>query len=150
MQAAAICARLSGALQANAMAAVIEDAVTAIGAVGLVVWSWSSCKAGLTPWIAHHYSEAVLATMACIPPDADNAIAAAFRSTEPLVIVRGQNPTGAVIVPIVSRGECLGVLALELAGGNEESDSVRAFAAILAAHFVQHLGPSPVAAAVSA
>lgn len=150
VEAAALCTRLSRALHPNAITAALEEAAAALGATGLVVWSWNASKAGLTPWIAHGYSEAVLATMPCIPPDADNGIAVAFRSTQPCVVARGENPTGAVTVPIMSLGECFGVLALELADGNEESDSVRAFAAILAAHFAAHLSASPLAAAVNA
>jgi hypothetical protein len=149
-EAADVCARLSAALHPTAIEAVLEDAAAALGAEGLLVWSWNSRKAALMPWIAHGYSEALLATLASIPPDAENGIAAAFRSMEPCVIARGQNRTGAVILPIVSLGECLGVLAVELADGDEESESVRAFASLLAGHFVPHLSASPLATAVSA
>jgi hypothetical protein len=150
VQAADVCTRLSAALHPNAIRAVLEDAVSALGAAGLMVWSWNAYKGAMTPWIAHGYPEALLAAMPCIPPDSDNGIAVAFRSMEACVIARGENVTGAVIVPIVSLGECLGILALELADGREESNAVRAFAALLAGHLVPHLSAAPLAAAVSA
>jgi hypothetical protein len=150
MQAADVCTRLSAALHRNAIRAVLEDAVSTLGAAGLMIWSWNAYKGAMTPWMAHGYPEALLATMPCISPDSDNGIAVAFRSMEPCVIARGHNVTGAVIVPIVSLGECLGVLALELADGHEESEAVRAFAALLAGHLVPHLSASPLAAAANA
>jgi hypothetical protein len=150
VQAAAVCSQLSAALHPSAITAALDDAATAIGAAGLVVWSWNPRKGGLTPWIAHGYSDSLVASMGCVPADAENGIAVAFRSMESCVIARGDNPTGALTVPIVSLGECLGVLAVELVDGHEESESVRAFAAVLAAHFVPHLSTSPLAAAVSA
>jgi hypothetical protein len=150
VDAAELCTRLSGALHPHAVAAILEDVAATLGAAGLIVWSWNSCKAALTPWIAHGYSETLLATIGSVPADADNGIAIAFRSMESCVIPRGENLTGAVAIPIVSLGDCLGVLALELVDGNEASDSVRAFATILAAQFVPHLSATPLAAAVNA
>jgi hypothetical protein len=150
LRTAEVCAELSTALNPSATKAALEAAVAALGAAGLMVWSWNAYKAMLTPWIAHGYPDALLATIPGISPDEDSGIAVAFRSMEPCVIARGQNPTGAVIVPIVSFGECLGVLGLEFADGHEESAAVRAFASLLAGHLVPHLSSSPLAAAVSA
>lgn len=148
-QAADLCTRLSRARHRADAAAVLEDAAAALGANGLVVWAWSPSEAWLTPSIAHGYDTQQVAAMAGVAPDADNAIAATFRSMEPCVIPRGENPTGAVAVPILSRGECLGVLALEFADGGEGCDATRACAAILAAQLVPHLSAMRLATAAT-
>jgi len=45
---------------------------------------------------------------------------------------------------------CVGVLALELAGGGEQRDSVRALATIFAAQFATWIGVARLADAVNA
>jgi GAF domain-containing protein len=121
-----------------------------LDAVGLVVWSWDHRGSALRPSLAHGYSDTVLARLPIVQGDADNAIAAAFRSAEPCVVNGGDDVTGAAVIPLMAPGGCVGVLALELRNGGERRESVRALATIIAAQLVTLLGSAPIAAAASA
>ena len=58
--------------------------------------------------------------------------------------------SGAVVVPLMAPGGCVGVLALELRHGGEQSESVRAMATIMAAQLANLVGSTPMAEAVNA
>jgi GAF domain-containing protein len=58
--------------------------------------------------------------------------------------------TGAVVVPLMAPRGCVGVLALELRHGGEQSESVRAMATIMAAQLANVVGSAPMAEAVNA
>jgi len=127
---ARLCTRLGCALNAHDVLPLFEDAARILDAVGLTMWitdhSW------LTPVLAHGYPNGV-AKLPHVPSDADNAIAAAFRSAEMCVVDGSAAATGAVVVPIMTTSGCAGVLALELMHRREQHECVRAAATILAA-----------------
>ena len=81
----------------------------------------------------HGYPSHMLARLGGVSRDADNAIAAAFRTAETRVVKGGAEATGAIVVPLITPAGCAGVLAFELRHGREQSESVKAFAAIIAA-----------------
>ena len=150
MVAADLCTRLGQVLDKREVAPILEDAVMALDAVGLIVWSWDPRAAALKPSLAYGYGEDVLARMLRVRADADNAIAAAFTSAQACIINGGDGVTGAVVVPLMSHSGCVGVLAIELQHGDEQRELVRAFATILAAQFVTLVGSAPLAEAVNA
>ena len=151
---AELCTRLGRAVDRREVAPILEDAAAALDAVGLIVWSWDFHAAALIPSLACGYSDAVLAWMPMVRADADNAIAAAYQSADVCVVGSGTGATGAVVVPLMSHGGCVGVLAIELRHGDEHRESVRAFATILAARLVTLIGTlvgsAPLAEAVNA
>jgi len=55
-----------------------------------------------------------------------------------------------VVTPVMGPSRCIGVLALELRGGTEQRESVRALAMILAAQLATLVSAVPLAEAVSA
>ena len=148
--AAQLCTRLGQVLDMREVALVLEDVAKILDAVGLIVWSWDSRVTALTPWLAHGYSDAVLARFPTVHTDAENATAAAFRSGEASILNGGEGLTGAVVVPLMASSGCVGVLALEFQHGAEQHQSVRAFATIVAAQLVTLFGPVPLAEAVDA
>ena len=75
-----------------------------------------------------------------MPADAPNAVAAAFRSGEPCLVSGEPGLTAAVAVPMMAPAGCVGVLAIEVHNGREQLESIRAFAAILAAQLAGFLG----------
>jgi transcriptional regulator with XRE-family HTH domain len=147
--AAALCTRLGRARGASAVRPILEDAAKALDAVGIIVWSWDSHVFALKPSVACGYAESILAHMPRVRADADNAIAAAFQSGEMCVVDRGEDMTGAVVVPILAHSGCVGVLAVELRHGDEQRGCVRDFATILAAQLVPLVGSAPLAEAVN-
>ncbi len=132
------------------VASVLETAATILDAVGLIVWSWNARASVLKTFLAHGYSDAVLMRLPTVSADAPNAVAAAFRSAETCVVNSGDGLSGALAVPLMAPGGCVGVLALELRHGVEQRESVRAFAMILAAQLVASFALSPLAEAASA
>jgi len=137
--AASICTGLAQAETRAALATVVECAARSIDAVGLVLWVWEPGATVITPWLAHGYSDAMTANMPSVPLDAGNAIAEACRSAQARVVRGGHNVTGALVVPLVAPGGCVGVLAVELKDGGEESESVHAFVSLLAAQLATWL-----------
>ncbi len=150
LAAAELCTRFGRVLDRREVVPILEDAVHALDAVGLVVWSWDARLTALRPSLACGYTDAMLARMPRVHADGDTAIAAAFQSARACIVKGGDAATGAVVVPLVGPGGCVGVLAVELRDGGEQRECVRAFAAILAAQLIAFVGSAPQAEAVSA
>jgi GAF domain-containing protein len=85
-----------------------------------------------------------------VPPDADNATAASFRSAQTRIVHGSDLASGAVVVPLMTSSGCVGVLAVELRQSGEQRESVRALATILAAQLATLVGFAPLAKAVNA
>ena len=77
-----LCARIGRAHDLQEVVPVLEEASGLIDAVGLVLWRWDQEDGVLTPVLALGYSNEMVARLATVPRDADNAIGAAFRSAE--------------------------------------------------------------------
>lgn len=148
--AARVCMRLAQSEDARDVASLLAAAATTLDAVGLIVWSWNARAGVLKAFLVHGYSAAVLARLPTVSVDAANAVAAAFRSAETCVVNSGDGLSGALAVPLMAPGGCVGVLALELRHGAEQRESVRAFAMILAAQLAVSFAWSPLAEAASA
>jgi GAF domain-containing protein len=102
----------------------------------------------LRPVLAHGYSPQTLARMPSVPRTANNAAAAAYR-TSALQIVpsRPGASSAAVVAPLLSPEGCIGALTAEINGSGEASDAVQAFAEIFAAQLASVLASSSVPAA---
>lgn len=110
----------------------LERTVTLLHARGIVLWI-PGTDGELRPGLAHGYSDAVLARIPSIAPDADNATAAAYRLGEVKEVPAGNSPTGAVIAPLLTASGCAGVLAVELPAGAESHTAVQAIVTFIAA-----------------
>jgi len=137
---AQLCAKLAQVQELEDAEAVLGDAVRYLDAVGLIVWTWDTASKALRPLLAYGYSASVLARIAKVPNDAENAVAAAFRCGSICVVAGAADLTGAVVVPIVIADGPVGAVALEVPGGTEQHESVRAFITILASQLGLMLG----------
>jgi Helix-turn-helix domain len=145
---ARLCTGLGCALDADDVLSRFEDAARILDAVGLTIWM-ADHQRWLTPVLAHGYPNG-LAKLPHVPSDADNAVAAAFRSAAICVVDGSAVATGAVVVPIMTSSGCAGVLALELLHRREQHECVRAAATILAAQLsTLVVSPSLVRAATA-
>jgi transcriptional regulator with XRE-family HTH domain len=138
---AQLCARIGSAQALHEVAPVLEDALDLIDAVGLVLWLGDHDSGFLTPVLALGYSNNLIARLPRVPRDADNAIAAAVRSGETKIVDGSDVKTGAVAVPVVTAGGCVGALAVELRSRGERRAFVCAFASILTAQLAGLVGP---------
>jgi hypothetical protein len=122
----------------------LDDAARLLGALGLIVWIWDAAAEGLRPALAHGYSPRVLAQLPTVRRDDDNATATAFRSETACTMSGGPHSSGALVMPLLAPSACAGVLALELAPGDEQQPAVHAAAAIIAAALAQLVARSTV------
>lgn len=141
---ASLCHRLAQTRIADDVAPLLADAAQVLQAVGIIVWMWSP-KGALAAALSHGYPQDMLAKLPMVRPEADNAIAAAFRSVETRVVESGSAATGAVVVPVCTPSGCAGVLALEFRRGDERRESLQALAGILAAQLSVFVDAPPLA-----
>ena len=140
LAAAHLCSEFARVDEARGAAPLLQEAVRILDAVGLIVWVWDSQATELRPALAHGYSDAVLAQLPRVGRDTDNATASAFRAARTCVVNGSDLLSGALVIPLMTPIGCVGVLATELQHGNEQKDSVRALATILAAQLARLIG----------
>jgi hypothetical protein len=125
---------------------VLGRAADVMDASGLMVWMGSASGGDLRPVLSHGYSTEMIARIPPVARTADNAAAAAYRSsTLQIVLSRPGRASGAVVAPILSPDGCIGALSAEIRSGGETSESVQALATIFAAHLAGVLASAPAA-----
>jgi hypothetical protein len=147
---ATLCTQLQRAESARDLTAVLGDVAQMLDASGLVLWVWDSTTGSLKAWLSHGYPPQVFAQLPSVRRDDDNAIAAAFRTCDTCVVDKGTGETGAVVVPLVSGGRCVGTLALELGHGGERRAFVRDASVIVAMLLTRFAEVLPLPSAATA
>jgi len=150
LAAAHLCTDLGRIFERREAAPLLERVADILDAVGLIVWTWDAQGTELRPALAHGYSDRVLAQLPKVRRDADNATAAAFRSTQTCIVNGSDEASGAVVVPLMTPGGCVGVFAVELQHGGEQREPVRALATIFAAQLATMIGAPRLPQAVNA
>jgi GAF domain-containing protein len=118
-----------------------------LDAKGVVLWAADAAGTTLRPVMSHGYSSRVLAKLGTIQLDADNVTARAFRSAEAQVLAgQESSDSGALAVPLVTGGGCVGVLAAETRR-SRPSPELLPLARILAAQFSALVTPAEPAEA---
>ena len=117
----------------QALPNLLERAAKVLDASGIIVWVAEPSRQTLFPALAHGYEQKVVTRMGRIHRDANNAAAAAYRSSELRTVAGDALTRGAVIVPLMTSDGCIGVLSAEMKGGCEKDESSQALAAIFAA-----------------
>jgi hypothetical protein len=145
-----LCTRLGRVTEARELEPVVEDAAATLDAVGVILWIWNPRWRALCAAVAHGYPEELLLQFSRVPDHGDTAVAAAFRSSETLIVGGVDAATGAIIVPLLPPTGCAGVLAVELPSGVEQREDVRAATTILAAQLSTLVGSQALARAASA
>lgn len=112
---------------------VLEDAARLLDAAAISLWVNDRGSAVLRPELTYGYSPEVLERLPDVPCDADNALAAAFRTQSRCIVPGSDVATGAVVMPLPTPDGCPGVLAVEFRNGGENRDGACAIIAVLAA-----------------
>ena len=147
---AQLCTRLGCAQEAEELTAVLEDAALILDLAGLILWVPDAHGVVLTPVYAHGYPDEVIAQLARVTTDADNASAEAFRSGRMCIVKGSDVSTGAIVAPMLTPLGCAGVLAVEVRNGAEQREDLRAALTILAAQVSTLMGFSVLAQTMSA
>ena len=131
---AELCTGFSRVRDAGDVKLLLEQAAELMHARGVIVWLGSTGGADLRPVLAHGYSDSTLARIPTLARSADNAAATAYRTGEVQVVrSRPGASQGAIVAPLLSADGCIGALTAEIRDREEERDSTRAVATILAA-----------------
>jgi len=130
---AQLCGELSRVADEAQLPHLLQRAARVLDAAGIIVWMFEPSRQCLRPAMSHGYDEKTIFRMGNIHRDANNAAAAAFRSSEVRTVGGDGTANGAVIVPLMTSGGCVGVLSAEMKGGSEKDESSQALATIFAA-----------------
>jgi len=131
--AAELCTELGQVRDAVDATPLLEKACHLLTGSGAIVWAWQPDAGELKLALAHGYPRSLLDQLPAVRRDADNATAAAFRSARVCVVPGGTRASGALVIPVMAHGGCVGVFAIELQDGGEQHASVKALATIIAA-----------------
>ena len=146
LAAAHLCTKLAQADADSDVTLLLREASRILDAIGLIVWTWEHDTGTLTPSISDGYSDRVLSQLPTVRRDADNATAAAFRSSQICAVAGADGATSALAVPVLAPSGCVGVLAVELRNGAEQAAPVRAVATMFAAQIGRLLEAACVSA----
>ncbi len=139
--AADLCVELGGVQSGDQLAALMSRAATVLEAKGLVLWVSEAGGGMLRPTMAHGYSDRVLQRMGTLSADGDNVTSLAFRTRQPQVVRGSIDGQGALAVPLITGGGCVGVLAAEVQGA-KPGDARFAIARIIAAQLSTLVAPA--------
>lgn len=142
-RAAELCGDLGRSANADDLPPLLARAAELLNASCIIVWVRDGSGNALRPAIAHGYPEAALARLGTIPCDADNVTAAAWRDERMHVVSGDRETPGAIVVPLVSPEERVGVMSLEVRDGWETGDAEQATAAIVAAQLATRVAADP-------
>ncbi len=143
---AALCTDFAQLREPGDLRALLERLAKLLDASGIVVWLDEASSGELRAAASHGYPPQTLARMRGLSKDGDNATASAYRDRL-LRVVPGENGgDGAIAVPLLAPGACVGVMSAEIRGGRESDRATQAIATIAAAQLATLVGAEPRAA----
>ena len=136
-----LCTEFGRAQSADQLRSLLRESADLMHARGIIVWLGDGAGSDLRPVLAHGYSEATLARLSSVARHADNAAAAAYRTSDVQIVKsREGGARGAIVAPLLSTDGCIGALTAELREhGDESSDETRAVAVVVAAQLASAL-----------
>ena len=140
---AKLCANLARTRRTNDMSPLFQEAARILDASGLIIWTWEPRIERLRASWAHGYSDTVLAQLPLVPIEAENAVAAAFRSSRTSFVTGADSGCHAVVVPLVTAERSVGALAIEWHQADEVPGRIEALATIVAAQLARIVEEPP-------
>ena len=119
-----------------------------LDARGVVIWMGAGSE--LFAAAAHGYDQAVLQRIKPIARSADNATAAAWRTSQMRTVPADSDGHGAIVAPMLGPAGCVGVLAAETRSGREQDEATQSVAAIVASQLASVLAAWPAASTTAA
>lgn len=138
---ASLCTDLARVIDTHELPSLLDRASTVLDARGIILWIADPDGRELNPIVAHGYPAQLVNRLGTIDRDAENATAAAFRTSLLQTVKADAASNGAIAAPLVTPAGCVGVMAAELRGDGEREESRLAAAAILAAQLATLVGP---------
>jgi hypothetical protein len=138
---ASLCTDLARVVDTHELPSLLDRASSLLDARGIILWIADPDGRELNAIVAHGYPAQLVNRLGTIARDAENATAAAFRTSLLQTVDAGSDSTGAIAAPLVTPGGCVGVMAAEVVGNAEREESRLAAAAIVAAQLATLVGP---------
>jgi CHASE3 domain sensor protein len=138
---ATLCADLARVTDTRALPSLLERAALLLDASGIILWIADPDGRELNPIFAQGYPQQLVNRLGTIPRDAENATAAAFRTSLLQTVMADEISGGAIAAPLVTPGGCVGVMAAEVRHDSERQDATLAAATIVAAQLATLVGP---------
>jgi hypothetical protein len=138
---AALCSDLARVVDTRALPSLLERAASLLDASGIVLWIADPDGRELIPIFAQGYPPQLVTRLGTIPSDAENATAAAFRTSLLQTVRTDEISAGAIAAPLVTPGGCVGVMAAEVRHEGEQQNAKLAAATIVAAQLATLVGP---------
>jgi cbb3-type cytochrome oxidase subunit 3 len=138
---AALCSDLARVVDTRALPGLLERAASLLDASGIVLWIADPDGRELIPIFAQGYPPQLVTRLGTIPSDAENATAAAFRTSLLQTVRTDEISAGAIAAPLVTPGGCVGVMAAEVRHEGEQQNAKLAAATIVAAQLATLVGP---------
>jgi hypothetical protein len=142
--AAELCADITRADSAEALAALVDRAAGVLGASGIVVWLAAGDEAELVPVLAHGYGPHLRAILGTLPLAAENITTRAWHTGQLQLVEADTRSRGALAAPMFQGMRRTGVLSVELTHDTRAGELARALTSILAAQFATAVSPQPI------
>jgi CHASE3 domain sensor protein len=138
---ASLCNDLARVVDTRALPSLLDRAAGVLDASGIILWIADPDGRELNPIFAQGYPQQLVNRLGTIPREAENATAAAFRTSLLQTVMADQISPGAIAAPLVTSGGCVGVMAAEVRHDGERQDVKLAAATIVAAQLATLVGP---------
>jgi CHASE3 domain sensor protein len=138
---ASLCMDLARVVDTRALPSLLDRAAVLLDASGIILWIADPDGTELNPIFAQGYPQQLVNRLGTIPRNAENATAAAFRTSLLQTVMADKISAGAIAAPLVTPTGCVGVMAAEVLNDSERQDMKLAAAAIVAAQLATLVGP---------
>jgi hypothetical protein len=138
---ATVCSDLARVVDTRALPALLERTAGLLDASGIILWIADPDGRELAPIVTHGYPSTLVARLGTIARDAENATAAAYRTSLLQTVTADSVSNGAIAAPLVTPAGCVGVMAAEVRHEAERQEAVLAAASIVAAQLAALVGP---------
>jgi hypothetical protein len=138
---ASLCVDLARISDTRALPNLLDRAATLLDAQGIILWIADPDGRELNPIFAQGYPAQLVTRLGTIPKEAENATAAAFRTSLLQTVDADEISPGAIAAPLVTSTGCVGVMAAEVRHEGERQQMTLAAATIVAAQLATLVGP---------
>lgn len=138
---AGLCMDLARVVDTRALPSLLDRAAGLLDASGIILWIADPDGRELNPIFAQGYAPQLINRLGTIPREAENATAAAFRTSLLQTVMADEFSPGAIAAPLVTPGGCVGVMAAEVRHDAERHGMKLAAATIVAAQLATLVGP---------
>jgi CHASE3 domain sensor protein len=138
---ASLCSDLARVMDTKALPALLGRAATVLDAPGIVLWIADPDGRELSPIVTYGYPQQIVLRLGTILRDAENATAAALRTSLLQTVDTDAVSNGAIAAPLLTPAGCVGIMAAEVRHHGEKDPAKLATASIIAAQLATLVGP---------